>query len=313
MKAVLDYLPGPRVRAILDEVFGDRVNVVCVAEADAAGLNREAADCDVRLHVLKPVAADFIQSASRLRLVQKIGIGVDTIDLAAAKAKSVAVCNMPGTNTQAVAELALSLMLAAVRRLKPLDRETFDGRGWERGTELFDGIGEIGGVTVGLLGYGAVPRRMAPVLKALGANVVTYARREPEDGTRRLELEELLAVSDIVSLHLPLSNETLHLLDEDRIALMKKGAIIVNTARGGLIDEAALAIALEKGHIAGAAVDVFSAEPVKVENPLLRAPNVLATPHVAWLTTETWRRSFIVARENCERLRRGEPLLHRVA
>jgi phosphoglycerate dehydrogenase-like enzyme len=158
-----------------------------------------------------------------------------------------------------------------------------------------------------------VARRLAPVLTALGAKVVAFARRPAEDGTALLPLDELLHRSDIVSLHLPVNDETRNLLDARRIGLMKPGAILVNTARGGLVDQSALVEALRDARIAAAGLDVFAAEPPLADDPLLALPNVVATPHVAWLTGETLRRSLEIVVENARRLAAGEPLLHRVA
>jgi phosphoglycerate dehydrogenase-like enzyme len=313
MKVVLDYLPGPRVRSILASMAAGRVEIVFVSETDKVRLDREIEDCDVLLHVLRPVSSAVIESSQRLSLIQKIGVGVDTIDMDSAIARSIAVCNMPGTNTQAVVELTLSLMLAAIRKLKQLDRATCSGRGWDRASDAFDSVGELSGATVGLLGYGNIPQRLAPVLRALGANVVAYSLDKPGDETKLLKLDEVLATSDLLSLHLPLTKETSGLLNAARLGRMKDGAIIVNTARGGLIDEMALISALKSGRLAGAALDVFAEEPIDPANELLALPNVLVTPHVAWLTIEMWRRSISVALENCARLQRGEALLHRIA
>jgi phosphoglycerate dehydrogenase-like enzyme len=313
MKAILHYSAGPRVCSILTSMATQGLDVVVVRETDSELLRKEIADCEVLLHVLKPVTADLIAVAPKLSLIQKIGIGVDTIDLQAAKARGIAVCNMPGTNTQAVVELTLALMLASVRRLTQISAETKAGRGWSQGGDLYDGIREISGCTVGLLGYGAIPRRLAPVLRTLGARVVAYSHTAPDDETPSLSLDELLASADIVSLHLPLTSETDRILDSRRIAQMKKGAILINTARGGLVDESALVSALRSGQISAAGLDVFADEPTAPTNALLSFPNVITTPHIAWLTAETWRRSFVVALENSARLRSGEALLHRQA
>jgi phosphoglycerate dehydrogenase-like enzyme len=184
---------------------------------------------------------------------------------------------------------------------------------WDRASDVFDSVGELSGATVGVLGYGNIPQRLAPVLRALGANVVAYSLDKPGDETKLLGLDEVLATSDVNSLHLPLTKETSGLLNAGRLGRMKDGAIIVNTARGGLIDETTLISALKGGRLAGAALDAFAEEPVDPANELLALPNVLVTPHVAWLTNETWRRSISVALENCARLQRGETLLHRIA
>jgi phosphoglycerate dehydrogenase-like enzyme len=209
--------------------------------------------------------------------------------------------------------MTLLLMLASLRRLSLLDRETRAGRGWACDADLFDGVGEIGGRTVGLVGYGAVPRLLAPMLGALGCRVLYTARTaKPDAAAAWRSLEALLGESDIVSLHLPLTSETTRLLDAGRIALMKPGAILVNTARGGLVDEAALAAALRSDRLSAAGLDVHGQEPVEPSNPLLAIERVVVAPHVAWLTPETLDRSLTVALENCRRLRDGEALLNRV-
>ena len=150
------------------------------------------------------------------------------------------------------------------------------------------------------------------LLRALGADVVVSNRTVRHGDVTFLPLDELLAVSDIVSLHIPASDQTRNLIDARRIAAMKPGAILINTARGSLVDEAALIAALRSGHIASAGLDVFAVEPPSPDNALLNLPNVVATPHVAWLTRETLRRSLDVALDNARRLASGQPLLHRV-
>ena len=220
---------------------------------------------------------------------------------------------MPGTNTQAVAEMTLLLILAVLRRVARLDAATRAGEGWRQPVEVQDRYGEVSGRTVGLVGYGAVPRRLAPVLAALGARVLFASRSpKPEAVGERRALDDLLRESDIVSLHLPLAADTERLIDAAAIARMKRGAILVNTARGALVDEAALVDALGSGHLGAAGLDVFEEEPLPPDSPLLSFDNVVVTPHVAWLTQETLERSLGVAAENCRRLGAGEPLLHRV-
>jgi phosphoglycerate dehydrogenase-like enzyme len=263
--------------------------------------------------VLEPVTAAVIDAAPRLKLIQKIGIGVNTIDLDAARRRGVAVCNMPGTNTQAVAEMTLLLMLATLRRLARLDELTRAGQGWEFERELPDDLGELSGRTVGLLGFGAVARRLVPMLQAIGAKVVYSSRRPAADSPIAfLPFSELLPVADLLSLHLPLTAETTGMIGAAAFAAMKRGGVLINTARGALVDEAALCDALTSGHLRGAGLDVFSREPVSPDDPLLRLPNVVVTPHLAWLTAETLERSLAVIAENCRRLRQGEALLHRV-
>ena len=313
MKAVLHYRASPGFHRKLAEAAPGGLAIAMIDEADTDGFAREMADAEVLLHVLKPVSAADIAAAPALRLIQKIGVGVNTIDLDAAAARGIAVCNMPGTNSQAVAELTLALMLAALRRVPLFDRETRAGRGWTAKLDHFDGIGEIAGRTVGLVGYGEIGRRLAPVLAALGAHVL-YTATAPKPGAEAewRALDDLLAESDVVSLHVPLNDATEGLLDGAAIARMKPGAVLVNTARGGLVDEPALIAALASGRLMAAGLDVFAMEPVDSANPLFALPNVVVMPHIAWLTPETLERSLGVALENCRRLAGGEALLHRV-
>lgn len=310
MKVILHYAASPALRARVAALPG--LSVAVVEERDREGFLREIPDAEVLWHSLERVTPQVIEAAPRLKLVQKIGVGVDTIALDACKARGIAVCNMPGTNTQAVAEMTLALMFAVLRRIVMLDTATHSDRGWSLPPASLDGIGEIGGRTVGLIGYGGVPRILMPVLKALGANVIVWSRTPPDDGTDAVSLDDLLARSDIVSLHVPATPQTTGLLDAARIAAMKRGAILINTARGALVDETALVAALKSGHLAAAGLDVFVNEPVSADRPILALPNVVATPHVAWVSDETFERSLAVATENCRRLAAGEPLLHRI-
>jgi phosphoglycerate dehydrogenase-like enzyme len=289
------------------------VEAAVVDETDEAGLVHEIADTDILLHVLKPVTAAMIAAAPRLKLIQKLGVGVNTIDVAAAKAAHVAVANMPGVNSQAVAEMTLALMLAVLRRLTYLDPLVRRGQGWAPDLDLIDSAGEIAGRTVGFVGYGASASRLGTVLEALGARVIYTARSaKPWLPGRFVSLDSLLAEADIVSLHLPLTPETKGLIGAAAFAAMRPGAILINTARGELVDEAALEAALASGRLRGAGLDVFAQEPVDLKNPLLALPNVVLAPHMAWLTPETLDRSLAVAIENCRRLAAGSPLLNRI-
>jgi len=300
MKVVLQYRASDGFRAQIDET-------------DEATFKREMRDAAVLLHVLKPVTAAVIEAAPKLRLVQKIGVGVNTIDLDAAKAQDVAVANMPGTNSAAVAEMALALMLGVLRRTAYCDALTRAGAGWRPDLAVLDQAGEIGGRTVGLVGFGASARRLAPVLAALGARVIYTARSNHGSEVCAFRpLEALLEEADIISLHAPSTPATRGMIDEAALSRMRKGAVLINTARGDLVDEVALAAAIGSGHLRGAGLDVFAREPAATDNPLFGLPQVLVSPHIAWLTPETLARSLVVARENCRRLEAGEGLLHRV-
>ena len=271
-------------------------------ESDTQTFEKLLPQIEVLWHVLKPVTAEVIAKAPKLKLIQKIGSGVNTIDLDAAKRRGIAVCNLPGTNSRAVAEMTLLLMLACLRRLPQLSAAVH-AASWLDAWKLQDGFGELGGRTVGLLGYGAVARLLEPMLQAMGAKVRHWSRSSGD-------FQTVLGTSDIVSLHLPLTKETEKRVDPRR---MKRGSILVNTARGGLVDEAALAEALKSGHLAAAGLDVFAREPAPADHPLLALPNVVCAPHLAWLTQETLERSIGAAMENVRRVTSGQPLLHRVA
>lgn len=314
MQVVWQYAAGPGLRERLAGLHeSDGLSVSVCPDGAPARFEASMRQAEVVWHLLHPVTAEVIGCAPRLRLIQKIGVGVNTIDLEAARTRGIAVCNMPGTNTAAVAEMALLLMLAVLRRVTQLDRAVRAGEGWKLPDALQDAYGELGGRTVGLVGYGAVPQRLAPMLAGIGATVLYTSRREhPGAVGDPVALETLLATSDIVSLHLPLTAETKRVIDRAAIATMKRGAILINTARGGLVEEAALIEALVTWRLGGAGLDVLEEEPTPSANRLLSLDNVVTTPHLAWLTRETVERSLVVAIENCRRLRDGEPLLHRV-
>jgi phosphoglycerate dehydrogenase-like enzyme len=287
------------------------LNISVCPDGDSEALFRLLPDCDVLWHVLQRCTAEMIVAAPRLKLIQKIGVGVNTIDLVAAKQHGIPVCNLPGTNARAVAELTLGLMLAVLRRIPAFDRGLRSGT-WTD-TALQDGLGELGGKTVGLVGFGAIPRILAPILIAMGCSVIYTSRtRAAETDIIYRPLQQLLAEADVVSLHLPLGPETAHVIDAGALALMKPGALLINTGRGGLVDQTALAAALSSGRLAGAGLDVFETEPLVGQDPVLAVPNAVLTPHVAWLTTGTFDRSFALAAENCRRIESGVPLLHRV-
>jgi len=317
MKVVCGYDPGEQHMARFAGWKAEGAQVVVSPEEDVAKFESDLSDAEVLLHILRPVTEEVLESAPLLRLVQKIGVGVDTIDLEAARRRGVAVANMPGTNTQAVAEAALALMLAALRNIAGLDRACHAGNGWSPPDETRarrNTLGEISGRTVGLVGAGAVASRLVGPLRALGAHVIYTDRHErPGLGIERRDLEDLLETSDVVSLHLPLTSETEGIIGHRTLARIKPGAILVNTARGGLVEETALVEALTNGRLLAAGLDVLSEEPPPPGHPLLSLDNVVLTPHVAWLTRETLTRSFDVALENVRRLRDGRDLLFRVA
>jgi phosphoglycerate dehydrogenase-like enzyme len=205
-------------------------------------------------------------------------------------------------------------MLATLRRLPSTHSAVQAGRGWALAPEALDSMGELGSRTIGLIGCGAIPRVLIPILLALGSRVIYHSRTVRSDVPIEYRpLDSLLGEADVVSLHVPLTPQTERLIDAKALARMHPGSVLINTARGGLVDQVALANALAAGHLGAAGLDVFAHEPVDPRDPLLGLENVVLTPHIAWLTTETFGRSLPLAVENCRRLEAGRELLFRVA
>ena len=310
MKVVLHYDAGPGLAARLGTFPG--LDITICPEHDDSALWAALRDAEVLWHALKPCTASVIAAAPKLRLIQKIGIGVNTIDLDAAAARGIAVCNLPGSNAPAVAEMALMLMLATLRRLPQFDAGLRQGV-FHPTPGVQDHLEELGGKTVGLLGYGAIPRHLTPILQAMGCRVIYHSRTPRADARAEyVDFDDLIRRSDILSLHIPLTPETEGVICADTLARMKPGAVLVNTARGGLVDQSALTAALASGHIGGAGLDVFAVEPPDADDPLFMCDTVVVAPHVAGVTQGTFDRSFATAAENCRRLGAGEALLHRV-
>jgi phosphoglycerate dehydrogenase-like enzyme len=312
LRILAHFVPGSKVLDFLAPE-ADWLDIRWCADDDSAESQatfyRELTEADVIWHVLRPLSGTDLSRATRLRLVHKFGAGVNTVDVDTATKRGIAVANMPGANAPSVAEGAVLLMLAALRRLPALDRATREGRGWPSDPQLGETVRDIGGCTVGLVGYGNVAKQVANIVTAMGATVLhTSTGDDGLPGWR--PLSELLASSDIVSLHLPRTADTHGLLGEAALARMKPGAVLVNTSRGAIVDEDALVDALRDGRLVAAGLDVFGVEPVVPDNPLLGLDNVVLTPHVTWYTVDTMRRYLVEAVANCRRLRDGQQLAH---
>src|ERR1700723_1200331 len=261
----------------------------------------------------KKVAAEDMARAKKLRVISKQGVGLDNIDLEAAKAHGIAVCRTPGVNSEAVAEMALSLGLSVVRRVTEFDRMTrADGK-----VQRADFLGyESWQKTVGIVGMGNIGTLVARKWRgAFDANIIGYdpyvpANRWPElPHKRAASLEKMLPQVDILSLHLPLTPESRNMIDAARLALMKPSAIVVNTSRGGTVNEAALYQAISSSKLFGAGFDVFEVEPPTSDHPLLSLPTFVGTPHAAAGTIETQARSsMLAASQLLEALAGGQPL-----
>jgi phosphoglycerate dehydrogenase-like enzyme len=314
LRVLAHFVPGDKVLDFL-AAESDWLDIRWCADDDSAesqtSFYRELPDAEVIWHVLRPLSGADLRRGARLRLVQKLGAGVNTIDVEAATKCGIAVANMPGANAPSVAEGTVLLMLAALRRLTALDRAVRDGRGWPADPELGETVRDVGACVVGLVGYGSIAKRVADIVGAMGATVLhTSTRDDGRPGWR--QLPELLGVSDIVSLHLPLTTDSHHLLGAAALARMKSTAVLVNTSRGAVVDEHALVDALRAGRLGAAGLDVFEVEPVAPDNPLLGLDNVVLTPHVTWYTSDTMRRYLAEAVANCRRLRDGQPLANLV-
>lgn len=235
------------------------------------------------------VRGALLEAASSLKVVGRLGVGLDNIDLEACAARGVEVCPASGANDDSVAEYVIAMTLVLLRGAFQANASVIAGD-WPRQACIGR---EVAGKQFGLIGYGAIARNVAARARNLGMTTAAFdpflSAEDPAwAGCRKLELSELLAGSDVVSLHVPLSDATRNLLDAGAIAAMKPGAVVINTARGGVVDEAALAEALRAGSLGGAALDVFAAEPLSAEAGKLFAgvPNLFLTPHIAGVTEE---------------------------
>lgn len=263
-----------------------------------------------------PLRADAIAQLPDLKLVAVAATGTDNVDLAACRERGIAVCNIRDYSLVSVPEHTFALMLAVRRSLKAYARDVAAGR-WQQSTRfclLDHPIGDLAGSRLGIVGYGALGRRVAEIGRAFGMEIVVSSRspvsaRRDQWRPMQLPLSSLLMTSDVVSLHLPLTDETRHMIGAAELARMKKSAILINTARGGLVDEAALAEALTKGTIAGAGFDVLSKEPPVPDNPLLQLdlPNFILTPHVAWASAGAMQTLADMLVENIDAWAAGNP------
>jgi D-3-phosphoglycerate dehydrogenase / 2-oxoglutarate reductase len=251
----------------------------------------------------KPV----LDGAPLLRMICISGTGVEDVAVSAATARNIAVANVPGPSNRAVAEHCLALLFAVARRVPAQDRAIRRGE-WK----ALQGI-ELGGKTLGIVGVSGISSELAPLARALGMNVISWSRnndpaRAAAIGARAVPLDELLADADIVSLHVRLNDTTRHMISSDQFARMRRGVIVINTARGGVIDEAALLRALNDGHVAGAGLDVFAQEPLAPDHPFLSMDNVVMTPVSAWSTVDASARMINQSIENVVRYLAGTPV-----
>ena len=308
--AVLDTF-HPQIKAAVEVAVPADWTLRFVDENSFAARATLIREADVVFVMAAPMPKELLAEARRLRLIQKLGAGVDRIDLDFCRAHGIGVARLNAGNAVPVAEHTILLMLATYRQLPQIDRRTRAGT-WSkedaRGTHR-----SLQHKKVGLVGLGAIGKEVAKRLRAFEVKVLYYdplrasADVEQNLGVTYAELDALLRESDIVSLHLPLMPQTADIIDAQRIAAMKPGAVLINCARGGLVDEAALAAALNAGRLYGAGIDAFSQEP-PIGSPLLELDNTVVTSHLAGATLDNF--AVVVARgvENAKAVLRGEPL-----
>jgi glycerate dehydrogenase len=263
-----------------------------------------AADADVLLTNKTPLSAETLARLPKLRMISVLATGYNIVDVAAARARGIPVCNVPGYSTNAVAEFVMALILDFFKQARFHSDLVLQGE-WQRCPDFCfwqnPHFSELAGKTIGIVGFGAIGQRLGELAAAFQMKVLASSRSRKTTVPYPFEwvdTDELFARADIISLHCPLTDETQGIVNKDRLARMKPGAFLVNTARGPLVVEQDLCEALNAGTIAGAACDVVSAEPIHADNPLLRAKNLTLTPHIAWAALEARRRLMDITAGN---------------
>ncbi len=294
-----------KARHKADELLKDYEELEIVMNTTGRTLTEEemidqCSDIDGIIVGIDPMSEKVLKSAKNLKAISKYGAGLDNIDLDAAKELGIKVDRAVATNAMSVAELAIGLMFVASRSIVPTATSVKNG-GWDRGKNAGN---ELYGKTLGIVGLGAIGREVARMAKGIGMNILGYDPYfDNQEFTDRyeismVELEDLLKNADFITLHLPLTEETEHMINKDTLSIMKTSAYLINTSRGGLVDEDALYDALIDGVIAGAAQDVFSEEPPKGGHKLLDLPNFVLTPHIGAYTKEATERMVMQSTQN---------------
>jgi phosphoglycerate dehydrogenase-like enzyme len=262
---------------------------------------------DILILANMPLPSEVVSFGEHIKMISVAFTGIDHIGLEACREKGVRICNAAGYSTHSVAELAYGLLISVLRKLVPADAATRAS-----GTKAGLRQNEIYGKTLGIIGTGAIGLRVAEIAKAFGCKVLAYSRTKKEsaasNGISYVSLEELLKQSDIVSLHVPLNEATKGLIGKERIAMMKPSAVLINTARGPVVDNEVLAEALKEGRLAGAGIDVYEVEPpIPAGHPLFDAPNTVLAPHIAFATEEAIERRAEITFKNIEKWLEGNP------
>ena len=282
-----------------------------VAESEEEVIRR-IGDADIIIGNKTVITRRILEACPSVKLVCVLATGYNVVDTAAAKELGIPVCNVPAYGTQMVAQFAIGLLLEICHHTW-LHSESVHNGDWERCPDFCYWkvpVVELAGKTMGIIGFGRIGTAVGRIAKALGMTVLAHGSRPTEEGlaiAEYVDLETLLARSDVISLHCPLFPETEKIINAHTIAKMKDGVILINNSRGGLVDEQALADALNSGKIAAAGVDVVSEEPMKGSNPLLGAKNCIITPHMSWAATECRQRIMEITRGNILSFLEGSP------
>lgn len=268
-------------------------------------------DADVVVCNKAKLDSSIIDKCPKLKFIGLFATGYNNIDTECAKERGIVVCNVPGYSTEAVAQLTFSMILALSGSFCEYTASTRNG-GWIK-SDTFSyfpfPLRELKAKTLGIFGYGSIGREVAKIGRAFGMKIITYTRTPSKvDDAEVVSLNELFERSDFLSLHAPLTPETEKLINEETLSLMKESAYLINTSRGGAVDEEALAKALNEGKIAGAGLDVLTVEPMVSDNPLRCAKNCLITPHIAWAPIETRTRLITMVAENIKAFADGNPI-----
>lgn len=294
------------VSALQAELLEKNIEVVYYNTAPANDEEKiaRAKDADILMLANMPLRQEVLEACPKVKLISVAFTGVDHVDVAYCKARDITVCNCSGYANEAVSELVIGMAISLYRKLGACDAVTRDGK-TRAGLLGF----ELSGKTVGIVGAGAIGLKTAALFRAFGCKVLAYNRTpKTVEGIEFVSLEELMKNADIVSLHVPLTVDTKGLIGIDLLRIMKKNAILINTARGPVVDSVALANALKEGNIAGAAIDVFDVEPpIPSSEPLLFAPNCILAPHVGFATQEALEKRAVIAFTNIKKWFEGTP------
>jgi glycerate dehydrogenase len=308
-------LDGATLYGAVDQAWeafaAEGIEIVVYDRTPPGEVAARLAGADYALTNKTPITAATIAACPGLKYIGVLATGYNIVDTSAAAAAGVAITNVPAYSTSSVAQTAIALLLALAQQVETYGRLDSQGR-WSACPDFHYRLSswhELAGKTFGVVGFGNTGRATAAIAAALGMKVAVATSKDAAslpEGYRKTDVDELFATCDVVSLHCPLTPDTASMVDAGRLATMRPGAMLINTARGQLVDEQALAAALTEGRIAGAGLDVLCQEPPQADNPLLSAPHCIVTPHMAWSSAEARQRLTEEAAENFHAFLRGE-------